>query len=90
MESVSPSGKPIENPQTFSNKVAFGFSALFNDSFSQQLFNKVLEDSLNHRSIPTGTYANNGANSSYNINTNSMILVALWYKANGFKPILSP
>ncbi|WP_114787560.1 DUF3131 domain-containing protein [Vibrio tetraodonis] len=88
--SVSPSGKPIENPQTFSNKVAFGFSALFNDSFSQQLFNKVLEDSLNHRSIPTGTYANNGANSSYNINTNSMILVALWYKANGFKPILSP
>ena len=86
--SVSPSGKLIENPQTFSNKVAFGFSALFKDKYSKELFKKVLEDSFHHKSIPTGTYANSSTNSAYNININSMILVALWYKSNGSKPIL--
>lgn len=85
--SVSPSGKVIENPQIFSHKVAYGFSVLFNDEFSKQLFSSVLNNSLHTRSIPTGQYANGGANTSFNINTNSLILVALWYKQNGSKPI---
>lgn len=88
--SVSPSGKTIENPQIFSHKVAFGYSVLFDDSFSQQLFDTVLDNSLHSRSIPTGQYENGGMNTAFNINTNSLILVALWYKQNGQKPIYQP
>ncbi|MBA5760804.1 DUF3131 domain-containing protein [Vibrio sp. 404] len=85
--SVSPSGKVIENPQIFSHKIAFGFSVLFNDEFSQELATTVLNNSLHTRSIPTGQYENGGANTAFNINTNSLVLVALWYKSNGSKPI---
>lgn len=85
--SVSPSGKIIENPQVFSNKVAFGFSVIFHDNFSRRLYDEVLENSLHSRSIPTGKYENDGSNTAFNINTNSMILVALWYKSRGGKPL---
>lgn len=86
--SVSPSGKVIENPQVLSHKAGFGFSAIFSDAFSDVLAAKVLKNSLNFRTIPTGEYANGGINTAFNINTNSLILVALWYKASGKKPIL--
>ncbi|RJX71409.1 DUF3131 domain-containing protein [Vibrio sinensis] len=86
--SVSPSGKVIENPQIFSHKAGFGFSAIFSDSFSDVLAEKVLKNSLHFRTIPTGEYANGGINTAFNINTNSLILVALWYKASGKKAIL--
>nr|WP_246225556.1 DUF3131 domain-containing protein [Vibrio agarilyticus] len=85
--SVSPSGKIIENPQVFSNKAAFGFSVLFEDDFSDELYNEVLKQSLLFRSIPTGIYADGGSNGALNINTNSLILVALWFKQRGGVPI---
>ncbi|ROV59846.1 DUF3131 domain-containing protein [Vibrio ponticus] len=85
--SVSPAGKVIENPQIFSHKVAMGFSVLFEDAFSQTLFATVLDNSLHARSVPTGTYENGGLNTSFNINTNSLVLVSLWYKRNGRQPI---
>ncbi|WP_446505037.1 DUF3131 domain-containing protein [Photobacterium sp. DNB23_23_1] len=89
--SIAPGGKPVENPQIFSNKVAFGLSVLFNDDdFSHQLADKVINNSLTHRSIPTGIYLNGGPNSAYNINTNSLILSALWYKKRNFIPLISP
>lgn len=88
--SVSPSGKIIENPQILSHKIAFGFSVLFDDAFSQQLFHAVLNNSLQARSIPTGQYENGGSNTAFNINTNSLILVSLWFKQNGQVPILQP
>ncbi|ASI91485.1 hypothetical protein BSZ05_13705 [Vibrio mediterranei] len=81
--SVSPGGKPIENPQTFSSKIGFGLSVLYTDDFSQQLYNTVVKTSLSSRSIPTGRYKNGGTNTAYNINTNSLVLTALWYKALG-------
>lgn len=87
--SVSPSGKTIENPQVLSNKVGFGFSVLFEDEFSDQLYQEVLDSSLKFRSIPAGKYTNGGINSSLNINTNSLILVGLWYKSKGRTPILN-
>ncbi len=87
--SVSPSGKVIENQQIFSYKVAFGMGVIFDDAFSQKLYTKVIEDSVNYRAIPTGIYADGGSNSAFNINTNSLILVALWYKKRGNRPILS-
>ena len=86
--SVSPGGKVIENPQIFSHKVAFGFSVLFDDEFSQRLSRAVLNNSLQARSIPTGQYENGGINTAFNINTNSLILVALWYKQNRQTPLL--
>ncbi|MGF1748079.1 DUF3131 domain-containing protein [Vibrio cionasavignyae] len=86
--SVSPGGKPIETPQRFSNKVGFGFSVLFDDTFSTKLRDEVLRTSLNARSIPTGIYTDNGTNNAFNINTNSLVLVSLWYKALGKTPIL--
>ncbi|MGV2987105.1 DUF3131 domain-containing protein [Vibrio sp. E150_011] len=86
--SVSPGGKPIETPQTFSNKVGFGFSVLFDDAFSKQLNDEVLRTSLTSRSIPTGVYSDNGTNNAFNINTNSLVLVSLWYKSLGSVPIL--
>ncbi|WP_367971456.1 DUF3131 domain-containing protein [Vibrio scophthalmi] len=88
--SVSPGGKVIENPQILSHKVAFGFSVLFDDEFAQQLFDAVLNNSLQARSIPTGEYENGGVNTAFNINTNSLILVALWYKQSGQSPLLLP
>ena len=88
--SVSPSGKVIENPQIFSHKVAFGFSVLFDDEFSQRLSRSVLNNSLQAQSIPTGQYENSGINTAFNINTNSLILVALWYKKNNQTPLLKP
>ena len=88
--SVSPGGKVIENPQILSHKVAFGFSVLFDDEFSQQLYDTVLDNSLQARSIPTGQYENGGINTAFNINTNSLILVALWYKQNRKIPLIAP
>ncbi|WP_081875844.1 DUF3131 domain-containing protein [Vibrio sp. ER1A] len=81
--SVSPGSKPIENPQTFSSRIGFGLSVLYTDDFSQQLYNTVVKTSLSSRSIPTGRYKNGGTNTAYNINTNSLVLTALWYKALG-------
>ncbi|WP_252011060.1 DUF3131 domain-containing protein [Vibrio sp. SCSIO 43140] len=81
--SVSPGGKPIENPQIFSNKVGFGLSVIFEDEFAATLTETVLNSSLSSRSIPTGIYENGGTNTAYNINTNSLVLTALWYKALG-------
>ncbi|PST92752.1 hypothetical protein C9I91_06200 [Photobacterium jeanii] len=85
--STSAGGKPIENGQMFSNKVAFGLSMLFKDSFSRLLYNTVVNNSVDHRSIPTGLYKPNSPNTAYNINTNSLILVSLWYKKRGYRPI---
>ncbi|MGR5297442.1 DUF3131 domain-containing protein [Vibrio mediterranei] len=81
--SVSPGSKPIENPQTFSSRIGFGLSVLYTDDFSQQLYNTVVKTSLSSRSIPTGRYKNGGTNTAYNINTNSLVHTALWYKALG-------
>lgn len=87
--STSPSGKPIENPQIFSNKVGFGFSVLFpSDPFSKKLSQAVINSSLLHRSIPTGRFHDGGPNTAYNINTNSLILAALWYKQRHYRPLL--
>lgn len=85
--STNTQGKKIINPQVFSNKVAFAFSVLFNDEFSQQLADKVVANSLYQRVIPTGLYKNNTINTAYNINTNSLILVSLWFKLRDNKPI---
>lgn len=86
--SVAPSGIRIDNPQIFSSKAAIGFSVLFDDNYSKELFNQVLDSSLNYSSIPTGRYESGGLNTAFNINTNSLILVALWYKQRGNQPIL--
>lgn len=88
--STNTRGKPINNPQIFSNKVSFAFSVLFDDKFSQQLATTVLNNSLSQRSIPTGLYQDKSANIAYNINTNSLILVALWFKSRNNRPIYQP
>lgn len=88
--STNTRGKSIGNPQVFSNKVAFAFSVLFDDDFSQQLAKQVLSNSLSQRAIPTGLYQDNSTNTAYNINTNSLILVALWFKSRNNMPIYQP
>lgn len=86
--STSAGGKPIENPQVFSNKVALALSVIFDDAFSKQLLQQVATNSLFSKSIPTGIYLNNAPNQAYNINTNSLILVSLWFKHRNKRPIL--
>ncbi|WEM43534.1 DUF3131 domain-containing protein [Photobacterium sp. DA100] len=89
--SIAPGGQPIENPQIFSNKAAFALSVLFDgDDFGYELAEQVVANSLPHRAIPTGVYLNGGPNSAYNINTNSLILSALWYKKRHFTPLIKP
>ncbi|QUM78545.1 DUF3131 domain-containing protein [Moritella sp. 24] len=85
--STNTRGKPISNPQIFSNKIAFAFSVLFSDDFSQQLSAKVVSNSLSTRAIPTGLYQDSTTNTALNINTNSLILVTLWFKSRGNIPI---
>lgn len=86
--STTSQGKVIENPQVFSNKAAFAFSVIYDDEFSQKLSDEVLKRSLSQRSIPTGVYFNDKVNTAFNINTNSLILVSLWYKSRNKSPIL--
>lgn len=87
-KSVSHSGKPISYSQTFSNKAAFAMSVIFNEPYSQQLAKLVVSNSARHSVIPTGLYADGKTNTAYNINTNSLILVGLWYKSRNRRPIL--
>ncbi|MEZ9593530.1 DUF3131 domain-containing protein [Shewanella sp. 10N.261.52.F9] len=89
-QSVSHSGKPINDKQTFSNKAAFAMSVLFDEPYSQQLADLVISNSARHTVIPTGLYANGKTNTAYNINTNSLILVSLWYKSRNKQSILLP
>ncbi|MGF1730037.1 DUF3131 domain-containing protein [Photobacterium kasasachensis] len=86
--STSAGGKPIENPQVFSNKIAFALSVIFNDAFSERLQQQVIKNSRFSKSVPTGVYLNNAPNLAYNINTNSLILVSLWFKHRNKRPIL--
>lgn len=89
--STAPGGTPIEDPQIFSNKVALGLSVLFPDHpFSHQLSQAVIKNSLTHRSVPTGIYMSGGFNAAYNINTNSLILTALWFKNRNYRPLIHP
>jgi len=87
--SVSSSGKPIENPQQFSHKIAYGFSVLYDDAFSEALALTVIEGNRPFRSISTGIYEDGGSNTAFNINTNSLILVSMWYQVLGKRPILT-
>ncbi|MGF1724064.1 DUF3131 domain-containing protein [Photobacterium nomapromontoriensis] len=87
--STAPGGKPIENPQIFSNKVAQGFSVIFyDDEFSQQLSQQIIDNSLAFRAIPTGLYKDNAPNTAFNINTNSLVLASLWYKHRNYAPLI--
>ncbi|MGF1683593.1 DUF3131 domain-containing protein [Photobacterium minamisatsumaniensis] len=87
--STSPGGKPVENPQIFSNKVAQGLSVLYpEDPFSQTLHNQVVDNSLSYRSVPTGLYENSATNTAFNINTNSLILASLWFKHRNYIPLI--
>ena len=88
--SVSHSGKPISYSQTFSNKAAFAMSVLFNEPYSEQLAQLVINNSARHSVIPTGLYADGKTNTAYNINTNSLILVSLWFKSRNRQAILLP
>ncbi|MGF1685450.1 DUF3131 domain-containing protein [Photobacterium japonica] len=87
--STAPGGKPIENPQIFSNKMALGFSVLFpEDPFGQQLHQQVIDNSLPYRAIPTGVLRDAAPNLAFNINTNAFILSALWYKHRAYQPLI--
>ena len=85
--SVSHSGKAITDSQTFSNKAAFAMSVIFQDEYSQNLAIQVMTNSARHQEVPTGLYRDGKTNTAYNINTNSLILVSLWYKMRGRKAI---
>ncbi len=86
--STSAGGKPIENPQVFSNKIAISLSVLFDDEFSSMIKKQVINNSLGLRSVPTGTYDNNAPNQAFNINTNSLVLVSLWFKTRNYRSII--
>lgn len=85
--SVSHSGKPFVDSQTFSNKAAFAMSVIFQNEYSQNLALQVITNSVRHQEVPTGLYRDGKTNTAYNINTNSLILVSLWYKMRGRKAI---
>ncbi|MDR8526136.1 DUF3131 domain-containing protein [Shewanella fidelis] len=89
-QSVSHSGKSVSYPQTFSNKAAYAMSVLFNGPYSRNLAELVINNSARHNVVPTGLYANGKTNTAYNINTNSLILVSLWYKTRNKQAILPP
>ncbi|WP_413113493.1 DUF3131 domain-containing protein [Thaumasiovibrio sp. DFM-14] len=86
--SIAPGGKPISNPAIFSNKIALGMAVLYpDDPFSNQLLETVINNCLPYRAIPTGTYANGAPNTTFNINTNSLVLQSLWYKYRNYTPL---
>ncbi|QQX80033.1 DUF3131 domain-containing protein [Shewanella sp. KX20019] len=85
--SVSHSGKPLGESQSFSNKAAFALSVIYQSEYSQSLATQVITNSAQHTEIPTGLYRDGKTNTAYNINTNSLILVSLWYKARNRRAI---
>ncbi|WP_299494611.1 DUF3131 domain-containing protein [uncultured Shewanella sp.] len=89
--SVSSSGQsvPKANTQIFSNKAAFAMSVLFDDDYAKLLAEQVIKHSLKHQHVPTGIFSDGKANIAYNINTNALILVSLWFKSRNYTPILS-
>jgi hypothetical protein len=86
--SVSHSGKPFAESQTFSNKAALAISVIYQSEYSQNLATQVITNSIRHTEIPTGLYHDGKINTAYNINTNSLILVSLWYKTRNQRAIL--
>lgn len=85
--STDPSGTKVNNPQVFSNKVAFSLSIIFQDELSNKANKEVIKTSQKYKSIPTGKYLDGTINTSFNINTQSLVLTSLWYKVRNNTPL---
>ncbi|MBC7474382.1 MAG: DUF3131 domain-containing protein, partial [Candidatus Sericytochromatia bacterium] len=78
---TSPGGKPYPQYKSLSTKSAFAWSAIYSDSYSTLLKNKVKKLVNQEYGYYTGIYEkNNKTNKSVNINTNAVILESLLYK----------
>lgn len=81
---ISESGEDASDFKTFSVKTAFGWYALFEDEYSQLLFESVKDLYDPEKGWYAGRYEKNGKpNKAITANTNGVILEALNYKRNG-------
>jgi hypothetical protein len=81
---VSESGEDANNLKTFSTAAAFGWFYLFDDSYSEKLFNKAKKLYNKDLGFYSGYYQKNQkVNEALTCNVNSLVLCALTYKKNG-------
>lgn len=83
-------GKSYPDLKTISTKSSFAWNAIFNDSYSNMLKEKVLNINNSKYGYYSGIYEKgNKVNKSININTNAVILESLLYEKLGRKPFLT-
>ena len=81
---VSESGEDASHLKTFSTSAAFGWYYLFDDAYSDKLFNKAKGLYDKDIGFYSGYYQKDGElNKAITCNVNSLILCALAYKKNG-------
>jgi len=81
---VSESGDDANDFKTFSTAAAFGWFYLFDDSYSEKLFNKAKKLYNKDLGFYSGYYQKNKkVNEAVTCNVNSLVLCALTYKKNG-------
>jgi len=81
---VSESGDDANHLKTFSTSAAFGWFYLFDDAYSDKLFDKALTLHDKQLGFYSGYYQNDGSlNRAITCNTNSLILCAMNYKKSG-------
>ena len=81
---VSSDGEKMNNMKTFSTKAAFAWHTLFNDDYSEELYEKALEMGDKNKGFYSGYYQETGKiNRALTANTNGIILECLRYKKLG-------
>lgn len=86
---VSPGGHLYPGSKSMSTKAALAWSAIYDDSYSRLLREKVLDLNDERYGYIAGVYEGGGANESFNINTNAVILEAMLYQKLGRRPFLA-
>jgi len=85
---VSYKGVAISDCPSISTKGAFGFSAIFEDPYAEELLTQAASLKAPRGGYYAGRYENGQPNKSLNINTNAVVLEALLYLKRGRKPFL--
>lgn len=78
---VDRKGRSKPQLKSFSTKAGWAWSALFVDDYSLSLYDKASSLNDPQKGFFSGAYESGGTNQSLNINTNAVILEAIYYKS---------
>lgn len=87
-QALGPDGSEQSGLSAFSVKAAFAWSAIYDDSFTEQLMARA--DPLRHERFGflAGVFDHGEPNRALNLNTNAVVLEAILFKLRGGRPFL--